>query len=118
MDRAVEVIGVGRDNLRAVPIDSRRRMDVTALREILARDIAAGHTPVAVVATAGTTLTVRRDGVAVAVTPQPRASGYGDDTLSWEIPTLAAGSVYEVHVGVRGAASVDYEVRPTTCAHY
>ncbi len=67
---------------------------------------------------AGTTLTVRRDGVAVAVTPQPRASGYGDDTLSWEIPTLAAGSVYEVHVGVRGAASVDYEVRPTTCAHY
>ena len=57
IERAVEVIGVGRDNLRAVPIDSRRRMDVTSLRAILARAIVAGHTPVAVVATAGTTLT-------------------------------------------------------------
>lgn len=57
IERAVEVIGVGRANLRAVPIDDRRRMDVTALRAMLERDIADGCTPVAVVATAGTTLT-------------------------------------------------------------
>jgi aromatic-L-amino-acid/L-tryptophan decarboxylase len=57
IERAVEVIGIGRRNLRAVPIDTHRRMDVDALRAALAADVAAGRTPVAVVATAGTTLT-------------------------------------------------------------
>jgi aromatic-L-amino-acid decarboxylase len=57
IERAVEVIGVGRRNLRPVPIDANRRMDVDALRAVITQDLAAGRTPVAVVATAGTTLT-------------------------------------------------------------
>jgi aromatic-L-amino-acid decarboxylase len=43
--------------LRHIPIDERRRMRVGALADALARDRAAGVVPVAVVATAGTTLT-------------------------------------------------------------
>lgn len=57
VERAVEVLGMGRRALRAIPIDSRRRMDVAALRAWIERDVSNGVVPVAVVATAGTTLT-------------------------------------------------------------
>jgi aromatic-L-amino-acid decarboxylase len=55
--RAVEVIGLGSQALRRIPIDSDRRMRVDALADTLAADRAAGVVPVAVVATSGTTLT-------------------------------------------------------------
>lgn len=55
--RAVEAAGLGRRALRRIPTDERRRMSVGALVDALARDRADGFTPVAVVATAGTTLT-------------------------------------------------------------
>ncbi len=57
VERAVEVLGFGRHALRAVPIDRHRRMDPRALADVVAADVAAGVTPVAVVATTGTTLT-------------------------------------------------------------
>jgi aromatic-L-amino-acid/L-tryptophan decarboxylase len=55
--RAVEVCGLGSNAVRPIPIDGRRRMRPDALEDALARDTAAGIAPVAVVATAGTTLT-------------------------------------------------------------
>ena len=55
--RAVEVIGLGSQALRRIPIDAERRMRVDVLAEALAADISAGVVPVAVVATSGTTLT-------------------------------------------------------------
>jgi len=55
--RAIELLGLGSDNLRPVPIDEHRRMNPAALDELVRADIAAGRTPIAVVATAGTTLT-------------------------------------------------------------
>jgi aromatic-L-amino-acid decarboxylase len=55
--RAVELLGIGSANLRAVAIDGLRRMQPAALADAIAADVAAGITPVAVVATAGTTLT-------------------------------------------------------------
>ena len=55
--RAVELLGIGSNNLRDLPIDDARRLRPDALAEALDRDIAAGVLPVAVVATAGTTLT-------------------------------------------------------------
>jgi aromatic-L-amino-acid decarboxylase len=55
--RAVELLGIGSDNLRAIEIDGLRRMRPEALDAAIARDVADGVTPVAVVATAGTTLT-------------------------------------------------------------
>lgn len=55
--RAVEVIGLGSQALRRIPIDRERRMRAEVLRESLAADRDAGVIPVAVVATSGTTLT-------------------------------------------------------------
>jgi aromatic-L-amino-acid decarboxylase len=52
--KAVELLGVGSDNLRMIPVDGRYRMRVPDLRAALERDVAAGHRPVAVVASAGT----------------------------------------------------------------
>jgi len=57
IERAVEVLGLGRRALRGVPIGPDRRMRPDALAELIAADQAAGRTPMAVVATAGTTLT-------------------------------------------------------------
>lgn len=65
---------------------------------------------------AGTQVQVWRDGVALAVTMVTRRPGYGDDTISWEVPTVAAGSVYRVRVGGPGERAIEYEVRPTSCS--
>ena len=55
--RAAELLGIGRDNVRDVSIDDRRRMSPHALADLIDADLASGVTPIAVVATAGTTLT-------------------------------------------------------------
>lgn len=55
--RAVEVIGLGSQAIRRIPTDQRRRMSTEALSDAISADLRAGVLPVAVVATAGTTLT-------------------------------------------------------------
>lgn len=55
--RAAEAAGLGSRSVRRIPIDEARRLRVDALAAALAADREAGLTPVAVVATAGTTLT-------------------------------------------------------------
>jgi len=53
--RAVSVLGFGRQAVVTMPTDEGLRMDVTALRERLHQDQDDGCTPVAILATAGTT---------------------------------------------------------------
>lgn len=65
---------------------------------------------------AGTRVEVLRDGAAVAVTAAARAGRVGEDTVSWEMPAVSAGSVYRVRVTVPGRSTIEYEVRPTGCA--
>ena len=55
--RAVELLGIGSDHLRVIPLDPLRRVRTDLLAETIAADRAEGATPVAVVASAGTTLT-------------------------------------------------------------
>ena len=55
--RASELLGIGSDNLHTIPLDGLRRMRPEALADAIDADVAAGVVPVAVVATAGTTLT-------------------------------------------------------------
>ena len=57
IERAAEILGIGSANVRALPIDGERRLVPEAVREAIAADRAEGRVPVAVVATAGTTLT-------------------------------------------------------------
>jgi aromatic-L-amino-acid decarboxylase len=55
--RAADMLGLGSDAVRTVPVDEGRRMQVDALRKAVESDLDAGARPVAVVATAGTVAT-------------------------------------------------------------
>jgi len=52
--KAVALLGLGRENLRLLSVDDRFRMSTDALRAAIADDLAAGRTPMAVVASTGT----------------------------------------------------------------
>ena len=52
--KAVSLLGIGRDNLRLIPVDEAFRMLPEALEQNMRRDEELGITPLAVVATAGT----------------------------------------------------------------
>ena len=51
--KAIEALGFGSDSIRLIPTDADYRMDVAALDRAIAEDVAAGLTPIAVTATAG-----------------------------------------------------------------
>jgi aromatic-L-amino-acid decarboxylase len=52
--KAVELLGIGSANLRVIAVDEAFRIDLGALEAAIENDIAAGHRPLAVVASAGT----------------------------------------------------------------
>src|SRR5581483_10232320 len=52
--KAVALLGIGRDNLRSIPVDGDMRIRIDALEAAIAADRKAGLTPVAIVASAGT----------------------------------------------------------------
>ncbi|MFT5291752.1 MAG: sulfinoalanine decarboxylase [Planctomycetota bacterium] len=54
--KAVSLLGIGLDNLVQVAADRRGRMKAAALEEAICSDLAAGHEPMMVNATAGTTV--------------------------------------------------------------
>ncbi|MCP9234707.1 aminotransferase class V-fold PLP-dependent enzyme [Lewinella sp. JB7] len=54
VQKAVEILGIGNRYLRRVPVNDRYEMDHEALIRAIEEDIAAGHRPICVVATAGT----------------------------------------------------------------
>ena len=55
--RAADMLGLGSDAVRRIPVHSDYRIDVDALRAAVSRDRDAGMVPVAVVASAGTVAT-------------------------------------------------------------
>ncbi|MEE1787514.1 pyridoxal-dependent decarboxylase [Streptomyces sp. SP17BM10] len=55
VQRAAALLGLGERSVVAVPVDRQLRMDPEALERHLAETTWAGHTPIAIVATAGTT---------------------------------------------------------------
>jgi aromatic-L-amino-acid decarboxylase len=61
VEKAALLAGFGRDNIRVVAHDQSFRMNPDALHDAIERDIAAGLTPCAVVATTGTTTTTACD---------------------------------------------------------
>ena len=57
IQKAVELLGLGGDALRLVPVNEAFRMDLQALEAAIARDRQEGHCPFCVVGAAGTTNT-------------------------------------------------------------
>jgi aromatic-L-amino-acid decarboxylase len=55
--RGVDLLGIGRDNLRTVETDSRYRVRLDALRAAIETDLAGGRRPAAIVGIAGSTST-------------------------------------------------------------
>lgn len=56
-ERAMDMLGLGRQALRHIPVDENFRVNVGALREAIDRDLNAGVRPIAVVGSAGTVST-------------------------------------------------------------
>ena len=52
--KAFEVLGLGRDNLRLIPVNENFQMDISALDAAIRADLAAGNLPFMVAGTAGT----------------------------------------------------------------
>lgn len=52
--KACQILGIGRKNLRLVPVDSNFRIRIDELEAAIAEDRYAGHLPFAIVGTAGT----------------------------------------------------------------
>lgn len=63
VEKAAIVLGIGRENFRAILSDANFRMDVGALKQAIEADIQAGRRPVGVIATLGTTSTTSIDPV-------------------------------------------------------
>lgn len=63
VDKAVILLGLGQESLRRVASDTEYRMRVDALDMAIAEDRSTGWTPLAVVATVGTTSSTSRDPV-------------------------------------------------------
>lgn len=55
--KAAALLGLGRKNLRMIPVDERFRMRMDALADAIQRDVTVGLKPMAVVASAGTVTT-------------------------------------------------------------
>ncbi|MDT7687722.1 MAG: aromatic-L-amino-acid/L-tryptophan decarboxylase [Acidobacteriota bacterium] len=55
--KSVDILGLGRENLRKIETDSRFHIRTDLLREAIARDVAEGHTPVCLAGAAGATST-------------------------------------------------------------
>lgn len=62
--KAFEMLGLGREALRSIPVDAQLRMSVSELKQRIARDRAEGFEPFAVIATAGTVNTAAVDPIA------------------------------------------------------
>ncbi len=62
-EKAAIVLGLGEENVQRVPCDAEFRMDVSALRAMIARDLREQFKPLAAIATVGTTSTASVDPV-------------------------------------------------------
>ena len=54
IQKAVELLGLGAESLRLLPVDEAFRIDMDALKAAITADRAAGHQPACIIASAGT----------------------------------------------------------------
>lgn len=98
--RAAEVSGLGSDSVRRLPIDAERRMAPEALERAVEQDRAAGIVPVAVVATAGTTLTGAVDSIADLLTICERHGVWLHVDGAYGLPAAATPGAAALFAGI------------------
>jgi aromatic-L-amino-acid decarboxylase len=107
--RAVELLGLGGRAVRSIPVDGARRMRVDRLAAAIDADVAAGVVPVAVVATAGTTLTGAVDPIeAVAAVCADRGVWLHVDG-AYGLPAAAVPEMRPAFAGLELAHSVSLD---------
>lgn len=104
--RAAEVLGIGADNVRAIAIDAERRMRADHLRERLVEDVAQGFTPVAIVATGGTTLTGAVDPIDALADVAREFGVWLHIDGAYGLPAATASATRELFRGLERADSV------------
>ena len=88
-EKAAIALGLGEENVQRVPVDALLCMDVRALREMIAHDVREKFTPLAVVATVGTTSTASVD-------PVPEIAKVGRENKMWLHIDGAYGSGFAI----------------------
>src|SRR5262249_30173471 len=76
IDKACITLGIGQAHLRKAPLDADFRLKTDALAQMIAEDRHAGHVPIAIVATAGTTSTTAVDPIRP-IADLPKREGLG-----------------------------------------
>ena len=98
--RAAELLGIGRDSVRDIRIDEWRRMDPADLAARIDADVAAGITPIAAVATAGTTLTGAVDPIGAVVDVCAERGVWVHVDGAYGLPAAGAPSTAERFAGL------------------
>lgn len=55
MEKSAHILGLGYESVVKVPVDSRKKMDISALKSLIKQDLEAGNKPFLIVGTVGTT---------------------------------------------------------------
>ena len=105
--RAAEVLGLGSDYVRAIPIDEYRRMIPSELTAAIAEDRSQGVIPMAVVATAGTTLTGAVDSIASLADSSPGVWLHVDG--AYGLPAAGAPTSRHLFAGLDRADSISID---------
>jgi aromatic-L-amino-acid decarboxylase len=108
--RAVELLGIGSDNFRDIEIDGAHRMRPDVLASVIDRDIDAGITPIAVIATAGTTLTGAIDPVGPIADVCAERGVWLHVDGAYGLPAAATAARHELFAGLDRADSASVDV--------
>ena len=106
IERAAEMLGIGSANVRSLPIDGDRRLPPEAVREAIRADRAAGRVPVAVIATAGTTLTGAVDPIGALADVCAEAGVWLHVDGAYGVPAATTPSAGHLFAGLDRADSV------------
>jgi aromatic-L-amino-acid decarboxylase len=107
--RAAELVGVGSAGVRSLPIDAERRLDPGDVAAAIDADLEAGVVPLAVIATAGTTLTGAVDPLRELADVCREREVWLHVDGAYGLPAAAAASTAHLFDGVARADSVSID---------
>lgn len=108
--KAMELLGLGHDALRLVPVDAEYRVDVEAMRRAIDEDRAAGHHPVCIIGTAGTVNTGATDDLsALARLARKQGMWFHVDAAFGGLVRLSP-SLAPIVAGIEAADSIGFDL--------